>query len=44
VFENSKLLSALFVTGAIAAWGIFDNAGLAVFANKLVSAQFTSRA
>jgi glycine betaine transporter len=44
VFKNPLLLVALLITGAVAAWGIIDNAGLAAFAARLVGFQFTSRA
>ncbi len=44
MFKNPLLLIALLITGAIALWGIVDNAGLAAFAAKLVAIQFTSRA
>lgn len=41
---NPLLLVALVLTGAIAAWGIFDTAGLAEAAARLVAIQFASRA
>ncbi len=44
MLRNPLLLTALLITGAIAVWGIVDTAGLAEFANTLVSIQFTSRA
>ena len=44
MFRNPLLLTALTTTGAIAAWGIFDTAGLAAFSSFLVGVQFTSRA
>jgi glycine betaine transporter len=44
VFQNPLLLVALVITGAVAAWGIVDTAGLAAFASYLVGIQFTSRA
>ena len=44
MFKNPLLLIALAITGAIAAWGILDTAGLAAFAAALVAVQFTSRA
>ena len=44
MFRNPLLLAALAITGAIAAWGILDNQGLADFAALLVGIQFTSRA
>jgi glycine betaine transporter len=44
MFRNPLLLAALAITGAIAAWGIIDNQGLADFAALLVGIQFTSRA
>ncbi len=40
---NPLLIIALVITGAIAAWGIFDTAGLAALAKYLVTLQFTSR-
>ncbi len=42
--KNPLLLSALIITGAIAAWGIFDAKGLADVAAGLVFVQFKSRA
>ena len=42
--QNPLLIAALVITGAIAAWGIVDTAGLAGFAAYLVGIQFTSRA
>jgi glycine betaine transporter len=44
VFQNPLLIAALVITGAVAAWGIVDTAGLAGFAAYLVGIQFTSRA
>ncbi len=44
MLRNPLLLTALLITGAVAVWGIVDTAGLAGFANTLVSIQFTSRA
>jgi glycine betaine transporter len=44
VFKNPLLFVALIITGAVAAWGIIDTAGLAAFAARLVGIQFTSRA
>ncbi len=44
MFKNPLLLLALAVTGAIAAWGLFDTAGLSGLAARLVGLQFTSRA
>ncbi len=44
MFQNPLLLVALIITGAVAAWGIVDTAGLAAFASRLVGIQFTSRA
>ena len=44
MFKNPLLLTALAITGAVAAWGIVDTAGLAQFASSLVTVQFTSRA
>ena len=44
MFGNPLLLIALAITGAVAAWGIFDTAGLAAFSALLVGVQFTSRA
>ena len=44
VFGNPLLLVALSITGAVAAWGILDTAGLSAFASRLVAIQFTSRA
>ena len=43
-FASPLLIVALALTGAIAAWGLFDPAGLAAKAALLVSIQFTSRA
>lgn len=42
--KNPLLITALLVTGAIAAWGILDNQGLADVAARLVHIQFKSRA
>ena len=44
MLRNPLLLIALAITGAIAVWGIVDNAGLATVAATLVAVQFTSRA
>ncbi len=44
MLQNPLLLVALIITGAVAAWGIVDTAGLANFASYLVGIQFTSRA
>ncbi len=44
MLQNPLLLVALIITGAVAAWGIVDTAGLADFASYLVGIQFTSRA
>jgi glycine betaine transporter len=43
-FTSPLLIVALALTGAIAAWGLFDAAGLAALAAYLVQIQFTSRA
>lgn len=43
MFRNPLLLTALVLTGAIAAWGIIDNTGLAELASSAVSTYFTSR-
>jgi len=43
-FSSPLLIVALAITGAIAAWGLFDAAGLAAQAASLVHIQFTSRA
>ena len=43
MLKNPLLPTALLITGAIAVWGIADTAGLAAFADTLVSIQFTSR-
>ncbi len=42
--KNPLLITSLLVTGAIAAWGILDTAGLAKTAAWLVHIQFKSRA
>ncbi len=42
--KNPVLIVALLITGAIAAWGILDNEGLASAAAQLVHIQFKSRA
>jgi len=44
MLRNPLLLAALSLTGAVALWGIVDNAGLARFAADLVAVYFTSRA
>ncbi|WP_299620529.1 BCCT family transporter [Pelagibius sp.] len=44
MLRNPLLVVALVITGAIAAWGIVDTAGLAAVAAGLVKVQFTSRA
>ena len=41
---SAKLIVALVITGAIAAWGIITPDALTAFAKKLVAIQFTSRA
>ena len=42
--KNPLLITALLITGAVAAWGILDTAGLARVASELVHALFKSRA
>ena len=42
--KNILLTVALLITGAIAIWGIVDNAGLAELSARLVGLQFASRA
>lgn len=42
--KNPLLLVALAITGAVAAWGIFDTPGLVDFSTALVRLHFTSRA
>ena len=44
VFASPLLLLALFITSAIAIWGLIDTEGLACKAAYLVALQFTSRA
>ena len=43
VFLNPLLICALAITAAIAAWGLFDNAGLAAFSSRVVGFMFKSR-
>jgi glycine betaine transporter len=43
VFRNPLLITALALTGAIAAWGVVDNSGLADLASTAVQALFRSR-
>jgi glycine betaine transporter len=43
MFKNRLLLVALALTGAIAGWGIVDNAGLATLASTAVQTLFVSR-
>jgi len=44
MFRNPLLLTALFLTGLVAVWGVVDTEGLAHFAEGMVAQQFTSRA
>ena len=44
MFRNPLLLTALCLTGAIAAWGVADTGSLERFASAYVSQQFSSRA
>ncbi|MGI9477342.1 MAG: BCCT family transporter [Hyphomicrobiaceae bacterium] len=41
---NPLLITALLITGAIAAWGLVDTAGLATIASATIKVQFSSRA
>jgi glycine betaine transporter len=41
---NPLLITALLITGAIAAWGLIDTAGLAKIASDTIKVQFSSRA
>ncbi len=43
-FTSPLLITALTITGAVAAWGLVDTAGLAAKAAQLVYVQFISRA
>lgn len=44
MLKNPLLIVALIITAAIAIWGTIDTQGLANFAEKLVGAQFSTRA
>jgi len=44
MFKNPLLLTALFLTAAVAVWGVVDTPGLSRFAAARVAQQFTSRA
>ncbi len=43
MFRSPLMITALALTGAIAVWGIVDNAGLAALASTAVSTLFTTR-
>jgi glycine betaine transporter len=42
--DNSLLITALALTGAVALWGVIDTQGLSTIANAIVTAYFRSRA
>lgn len=43
MFKSPLLIVALVITGAVALWGIVDNAGLTAFSSTVVGTMFTSR-